>query len=290
MPDAPPRVQFLISGKFIVLFLLAVSLLGSGYYWYTRQEEAQERQNLTRERFKTPPYFVNRGASVMRSCQQCLDAGRLKSQGDGWRVGSPKEIPADEQRWFVAVEDPPVPVTVSGVLMLPVYPALRDDPAFGFDQSRVILVLYQNLQRMPWIQQLPSVQPIVVATAQPSAPQSPQAAASQGQSPFVGDWKNDDSQTQGVTRFSVAGSSPDELTVHPWGKCAPVDCDWKESSATVSNDILSVLWDRGFATCAWWVSRETDGRLRVSEHIHFADGRKDVYATRFFSRSAKGQE
>jgi hypothetical protein len=285
-----PRLQLVISDKFITLSLLALALLGGGCYWYTRQQEAQERQNQTRERFKTPPYFVNHGASVMRSCQQCVDAGRLKPQGDGWRVGSPKEIPADEQRWFLAVEDPPVPVTVSGVLMLPVYSALRDDPAFGFDQSRVILVLYQNLQRMSSIQQLPSVQPVLVATAQPSPPQSPQAAASQQQSSFIGEWRNEDSQTQGVTRFSVAGSGPDELTVHPWGKCSPVDCDWKESPATVSDDILSVLWNRGFATCAWQVSQEPDGRLRVLEHIHFTDGRRDVYATRFFSRSPEGKE
>jgi hypothetical protein len=266
---------------------LALTLLGGGYYWWAGQQEAQQRQTEILQRFKTPPYFVNGGQSVMRSCQHCLDGGRLKPQAE-WVVGSAKEIPPGQQRWFLAVEDPPVPVTVSGVLMLPVYPALRDGPAFGFDQSRVILVLYQNLQRMPWIQLLPSVPAIIVPNAGPAAPVPPQTAPTQGQPAFIGEWKNEDSQTHGVTRFSVAGSSSDELTVHPWGKCLPVDCDWKESSATVSNDILSVLWDRGFATCAWQVSQEPDGRLKVLEHIHFNDGRNDVYATRFFVRLPEG--
>lgn len=285
----------MVSDKFVVLFLVAGSLLGAGYYWCIQQQETQEHLARTAERFKVPPYFVNRGRSVVRSCEQCLDGKGLKPRSE-WRVEAPKEIPADEQQWFLAVEDPPLPMAVAGVLMLPVHPTLRDNPAFGFDQSRVLLVLYQNLQRMPSIQQLSPPQPIAVTSAQPAPAPEPseptpgvQAVASQERPWYIGDWKNDDSETRGVTRFSIA-RAPDGLTLHAWGKCSPVDCDWKETLATVSDDVLSVLWDKGFASCAWRVVQESDGRLKVSEHIHFTDGRRDVDATRFFSRVPEGQQ
>src|SRR6185369_4847475 len=106
-----PRVQLVVSSKFIALLLLAVSLLGGGYFWFDRQRRIQERLEQVQIRFKTPPYFVNRGATIVRSCGHCALAGQLRPQSE-WKVGPPKEIPATEQRWFLAVEDPPVPVTV----------------------------------------------------------------------------------------------------------------------------------------------------------------------------------
>ena len=142
-----PRVQFVVSGKFLILLLIAGALLGGGYYWYTQQQEPQKR-------FRTPPYFVNRGPAVFRLCQHCLGLDRLTPKTE-WGVGAPAEIPATEQRWFLAVEDPPLPVEISGVLMLPVYPAQGDNPALGFDRTRVWLVLFQSLQRMPELTQLP---------------------------------------------------------------------------------------------------------------------------------------
>lgn len=147
-------MQFVVSGKFLILLMIAAALVGGGYYWYKRQVRLQRQISETQERFKTPPYFVNLGASVIRTCQQCLVAGKLRPQPE-WKVGTPKEIPAEEQRWFLAVEDPPAPVTVSGVLMLPVFPSVHDNPALGFNQSRVMLVLYQNLQRKTTIEQPP---------------------------------------------------------------------------------------------------------------------------------------
>jgi hypothetical protein len=170
MPDtSPPRVQFVISGKFIALLLIACALLAAGYYWYNRQQLAQQHVAQIREHFKAPPYFVNSGTSVVRSCYQCFGEGRLKPQV-GWKVSPPKEIPDTEHRWFMAVEDPPVPVTVSGVLMLPVHPAWRDNPAFGFDLGRVELVLYQNLQRMNYIEQPPAAVPAPPPAVEPPAP------------------------------------------------------------------------------------------------------------------------
>jgi len=134
--SSPPRVQFVISAKFIALLLVAAGLLGGGYYWYSQQQEIQKR-------FHAPPYFVNRGPAVFRLCQHCLDLDKLNPKTE-WNVGAPVEIPATEQRWFLAVEDPPLPVEVAGVLMLPVYPAQGDNPTLGFDRARVLLVLFQS--------------------------------------------------------------------------------------------------------------------------------------------------
>jgi len=150
-PTPAPRVQFVISWKFFVLLLLAAVLLGIGYYSYTRQQQLQKQISQMQERFKTPPYFVNRGPSVIRSCSHCLEEGKLKPQTG------------------LAVEDPPVPVTVSGVLMLPVHPTLQDNPALGFDQTRVMLVLFQNLERKPWIEQPAPPPPVApVPTTEPA--------------------------------------------------------------------------------------------------------------------------
>ena len=252
----PYRVQLVVSGKFFVLFLIALSLLGGGYYWYRQQQEAQERQRLTQERFKAPPYFVNRGATIIRNCGRCLGLGKLKPQPD-WKIGLPTEIAATEQRWFLAVEDPPMPVTISGVLMLPVHPAYRDDPSFGFDQNRVVLVLYQDLQRKPWIEkpqpppvdpQPPQSQPPppepVEATESADRDVAPQAAPTRApaQSPFVGEWKNIDSTTTSLTRLLIT-SDGDKLLVHPWAKCLPVECDWGTAAVEPAGKYFLILWD-----------------------------------------------
>ena len=282
MPTAsPPRVQFVISGIFIALLLVAAGLLGGGYYWYSEQQQAQRR-------FHTPPYFVNRGATISRPCKRCLALDKLKAQAE-WNVGSADEIPATEQRWFLAVEDPPTPVVVSGVLMLPVYAASRDNPAFGFDQTRVLLVLYQNLQRMGSIEQLPPPPqpPAAAPPAHPPAGDPPPDTSAQ--LPYLGEWKNEDPATRSVTRFSITGDA-NKLLVHAWGKCQPVDCDWKEIGASVTDGGLSVVWDFGTITKTWKLSQESDGRLKLSEHSHYTDARTDRDETGLFIRSSEGQQ
>jgi hypothetical protein len=214
--------------------------------------------------------------------------GRLKPKAD-WDVGGPSEIPATEQRWFLAVEDPPLPVVLSGVLMLPVHPALRDNPAFGFDQTQVLLVLYQNLQRMGAIEQLPpSPQPLRVAPpAEP--PPSDTPPDSSDQSPYVGEWRNENPTTQSVTRFSIVGDA-NKLLVHAWGKCQPVDCDWKEIAATVTDGDLSVVWHFGTITKTWRLTQDIDGKLKLFDHSHYTDARTDRDETSLFIRSSEGQQ
>jgi hypothetical protein len=275
--DSPPRVQFVVSGKFLIFLLLATGLLSGGYYWHTRQVQAHELFLQTQERFKTPPYFVNRGATVIRPCKRCVELGKLKPEPE-WQIGPPTEVPATEQRWFLAAEDPPLPVEVAGVLMLPAHPALGDNPALGFDRTRVLLVLFQGLQRMTELAQLPPPPP-------PNHPPADTAALS----PYLGDWKNEDPNTRGTTRFSVA-EDQGKLVVHAWGKCVPSDCDWKDAEASLTDEGLSPMWNFGFATSTWQLSPESDERLKQSRHTHYPDGRTDQDDTAYFIRPTEGQQ
>lgn len=300
-----PRVQLVISSKFIFLLLLAAGLLGGGYYWYNSQQESQERLLQTQERFKTPPYFVNGGASVIRSCQHCLEAGKLRPQAS-WKIFGPQEIPATEQRWFLAVEDPPMPVTVAGVLMLPVHPALRDNPSFGFDQTHVELVLYQSLVRKPRIESGPPPPPIVIPPPpepeppkpSPTEPSDTEAKASRTaeddaffklKSPFVGDWRNVDLNTKSLTRLLITGDS--QLVVHAWARCQPADCDWGLSSGVPlppADGSFLIVWDHKYALHRQELSLQSDGKLKVSLQTHFTDnsGRRDLEIISFFTRFA----
>ena len=295
--SSPPRVQLVVSGKFIALLLLALCLLTAGYYWYTQQLAAQQHVEQIQERFKAPPYFVNRGASVVRSCSHCLEtSGKLRPQS-AWKMYGPQEIPATEQRWFLAVEDPPLPVTIAGVLMLPLHPALNDNPALGFDQTRVVLVLYQNLERKPWIEQ--PVPPPPLDTSKPSRTET--GAENQGasraaddvpqlQSPFVGDWKNVDPSTKSLTRVMITQNG-DELLVHVWASCPPVQCDWGTSPGIPLPPVdgsFAISWDHKYAVHSAAVSLDPDGRLKISLQTRYQgnSGRVDLEIVSRFDRSA----
>ena len=285
---SPPRVQLVISSKFIALILLSLSLFGGGYYWYSQQQDAQERLRQTQERFKAPPYFINRGATIIRNCERCFALGQMKPQPE-WKIGSPTEILATEQRWFLAVEDPPMPVTVSGVLMLPVHTAFQENPSFGFDQTRVMLVLYQNLQRMAGIEQLqpPSSAP-VSHTPQPespptdpaSPPEAPAEAMGSDTAPspptiapwlsaYIGDWKNVYSDTTSLTRLLITNED-DKLLIHAWHSCFPELCDWGTATADSqpASRHLHIVWNQSNANRQQDLFLENDGRLRVILKTH----------------------
>lgn len=298
-----PRIQLVVSGKFIALLLLAVSLLGVGYYWRSQQQQSQQHNDQEQARFKPPPYFVSQGATVIRNCHQCLDAqGNLKPRAR-WKVSGPQEIPAGEQHWFLAVEDPPLPVTVAGVLMLPLHPAVQEDPSFGFDQSRVVLVIYQNLQRMSRIEkpQLPPPAVPDLPKPSPSPVELPPTGADRGspppetsaltlpESPYAGAWKNIDPNTQSLTRLLVQRAD-DALVVHAWASCSPVECDWGESRVPLAPvaDGLHIVWDHHFALDRQEIALEGDGRLKVSLTTQFKDnsGRRDYEIVSYFRKAS----
>ncbi len=161
-------VQFVVSGRFIVLLLLAGGFLAAGLWLYTHQPIPQ-----------TPPYYVNRVATALRPCFQCVDSeSKLRAQ-QAWKFGKTIEIQTDERWWFAPVEDRPAAVKVDGVPMLAVHPAVHNDkPWFGFDQHRVYFVVFQDLDPRFTIEH--PTPPPAPAVPAPEPPVSATASTSQG--------------------------------------------------------------------------------------------------------------
>src|SRR5580700_7662095 len=97
MTRANRRVQFVISGPFVLLIVLALGLIGTGLWLYTHQPPPLQPP--------IPPYFLSRSGTVIRQCLQCLDDnGGLKDR-QLWKVGRIVEIPEEERWWFASVGD-----------------------------------------------------------------------------------------------------------------------------------------------------------------------------------------
>jgi hypothetical protein len=77
-----------------------------------------------------------------------------------------------------------------------------------------------------------------VTTSATAAPTASLAAQ------FAGNWVNDDAYTSGVTRVVITNQG-DVLTVHPYGKCSPSDCDWGTRNVTYSSSPVVVMFDFG---------------------------------------------
>jgi hypothetical protein len=169
MPAGQPRVQFVISGRFIVLLLLAGGFLAGGFWLYTHQPPPPKPQ--------TPPYYVNRTSTAIRPCIQCGGAdGKLKERAE-WKFGKTIEIPAGETWWFVPVDDPPQPMRIDGIPMLAVHPAINNEkPWFGFDQRRVFLVVFQDLDGRFSIEHPPPPPPPPAPVAPPTDATPPEGS------------------------------------------------------------------------------------------------------------------
>lgn len=132
------RIQFVISGSFIVLLLLALGFLGAGYWLYTHLPPPPVPE--------MPPYYVNRTSTALRPCYQCLETTSKLKKRTEWKLGNVVDIPPGEQWWFAPVEDHASSVKIDGVPMLAVHPATnKEKPWSGFDQRRVYLVVFQDL-------------------------------------------------------------------------------------------------------------------------------------------------
>src|SRR5437588_445266 len=138
MPSGQSRIQFIISGPFLLLLLLSAGFMTAGFWIYTHPSPPPPPA-------PGPPYYINRTLTAVRPCYQCLTAGgKLKSQVE-WKLGKSADIPAGEQWWFAPVEDPPTVARIDGIPMLAVHPAReKDKPWDGFDQGRVLLVVFQD--------------------------------------------------------------------------------------------------------------------------------------------------
>jgi len=93
---------------------------------------------------------------------------------------------------------------------------------------------------------------------------------------FVGEWANKDFNTRDITRIHIRLKNS-RVTVHMWGRCHPQECDWGDTTATVSDQALSLTWKQAFAVKTQELTLLADGSLQLTEHCHFTDdsGRKD---------------
>ncbi|MBI5303078.1 MAG: hypothetical protein HY868_13165 [Chloroflexi bacterium] len=55
-------------------------------------------------------------------------------------------------------------------------------------------------------------------------------------SQYAGTWLNDDAATSGITKVIIT-SAGQTLTVHPYGKCHPSDCDWGTANKTLNTSV-----------------------------------------------------
>jgi len=140
MSDSVGRVQFVISSWFFVFLILAAGFFGGGYWLYTHQPPPPPPP-------APPPYYVNRIATAVRPCSQCMvTAGKMKPQ-ESWKIGVATDTPPDRQWWFAPVEEPPNSVKIDGIPMLALHPATdQDKPWYGFSQRQVVLVAVQDLE------------------------------------------------------------------------------------------------------------------------------------------------
>lgn len=61
-----------------------------------------------------------------------------------------------------------------------------------------------------------------------------------GASQYAGTWLNTDPATQGITKIIITHLGSQNLRVHPYGKCVPVDCDWGTKDVTFGGEPLVV--------------------------------------------------
>jgi hypothetical protein len=91
---------------------------------------------------------------------------------------------------------------------------------------------------------------------------------------YLGLWVNADPRAEGITRLSVETIRGD-LSIHAWGRCVPVDCDWGKRIVDISGDGGRVEWDQGSLNVKMAISSCPDGLLVVT-HNFLPDGR-DLY-------------
>lgn len=122
-------------------------------------------------------------------------------------------------------------------------------------------------------------------------------------SSLVGDWKNTDAKTRGVTRVKVSFACGDVVlcdqngncsqgytgyVVRVYGACHPTDCDWGQANAKVNKlpgEVLSASYHQSFANRNL-VANVNRGQLWLTVNTHFTDrsGRSDYTANYYFNK------
>ena len=106
---------------------------------------------------------------------------------------------------------------------------------------------------------------------------------------FSGTWKNVDSKTRGVTTIKISAKG-NTASVHAWGSCTPVDCDWGAVKAKAApTNKLKAFFKNNFSKRIMVLTLTGRNRLKAEVKTHFTDnsGRKDYTARYQFKLSGK---
>jgi hypothetical protein len=169
MHSSESRIQFVVSGPLLFLLLISAGLMTFSFWLYTHPPPPVPVIG--------PPYFVNKVSTAVRACFQCVAAdGKLKPQAQ-WKLGKTVSIPDKEQWWFSPVDREAEAIPVDRVPMLAVHPAIKNDaPWEGFDQRRVLLIVFQDLDpRFSIEHPVPPPPPPPSPVADPAPTQPPQS-------------------------------------------------------------------------------------------------------------------
>lgn len=110
---------------------------------------------------------------------------------------------------------------------------------------------------------------------------------------FVGDWKNTDPNTRGITTLVIDGNA-NNLTMRAWGKCLPQDCDWGTVDAyayapNVSAPIaptaqaVSAVFTTGFSQTLLIVTPAGNNLIRAEVYTRFTDNRNRSNITEVYT-------
>ncbi len=99
---------------------------------------------------------------------------------------------------------------------------------------------------------------------------------------FIGEWKNIDGNTNGITRFTLKKSG-NSFFINTWGSCSPRDCAWGEVEVEtytkdVSSDgkseaiVLGGLYDQNFAETSFTIRPDENSTLYMETTTRFKDG------------------
>ena len=123
-------------------------------------------------------------------------------------------------------------------------------------------------------------------------------------STLLGNWKNTDSNTRGITRINVGFACGDVVqcdteghcsqpytgyVVRVYGACHPTDCDWGSANAKITKlpgEVLTASYKQSFAKRDI-LANINQGQLWLVLSTHFTDnsGRTDYRANYYFKKS-----
>ncbi|HQO33523.1 MAG TPA: right-handed parallel beta-helix repeat-containing protein [bacterium] len=102
---------------------------------------------------------------------------------------------------------------------------------------------------------------------------------------FVDTWINTDPNTLGITRI-ILGKSNGNMTVHAFGSCEPIDCDWDTVTVPYTGNPFTAVYVPTYAIYTLTIQLLEDGTLLVHNSTVFTDGsgRPDIESDYTFHR------